>query len=138
MPIPAKHKKTLMGHTKSVNSIVFNPDGRTLASGSDDETIRLWDVDTGKSEITLVGHTEWGRKVSRSSPDGKTLASGGAESMILLWDMDVGKTKRRLTGHTDWVYALAFSPDGKIIASGCLDATIHLWGRTHWANTRKH
>ena len=69
-------KNTLIGHTNSVNSVGFSPDGNTLASGSFDNTSRFWDVETGTLKNTLTGHTDWVNSVA-FSPDGTTLASGG-------------------------------------------------------------
>ena len=75
---------TLTGHTSWVNSVSFSPDGQTLASGSSDYTIRLWDVETGETVKTLTGHT--GDVISVSfSPDGQTLASGSGDGTMLLW-----------------------------------------------------
>ena len=81
-----QEKATLQGHTGSVWSVSFSPDGQTLASSSGDETIRLWDVSTGQEKATLQGHTGWVWSVS-FSPDGQTLASGSGDGTILLWDM---------------------------------------------------
>ena len=87
----------LIGHTDSVNSVSFSPDGQTLASGSYDGTVRLWDVVTGSEKQTL---TLWGSVASVSfSPDGQTLASGGGLE-ITLWDVLTGSEKQTLTGHT--------------------------------------
>ena len=83
----------LTGHTGAIHSISFSPDGNTLASGSKDGTIRLWDVSTGQSLHTLIGHTQGVHSV-RFSPDGNTLASGGLDSMILLWDVS-GESEMR-------------------------------------------
>ena len=133
------HKKTLNGHQHRVYSVAFSPDGKTLASGSDDNTVRLWRVDTGETERILTGHAgEFegidngpssieGVKSVAFSPDGKTLASGGGDNVIHLWDMGTGKRKMTLTGHTHWVFSLAFSPDGKTLASGSVDSDIRLW-----------
>ena len=68
-----KHKKTFNGHTDRVYSVAFSPDGKTLASGSDDNTLRLWHVDTGETQMILTGHTyelKGGYSVA-FSPDGK-------------------------------------------------------------------
>jgi len=78
--------RTLTGHTGTVSSVVFSPDGALLASGSFDRTIKLWDVEKGQELCTLTGHTH--RVVSLAfSPDGRTLASGSDDQTIKLWDL---------------------------------------------------
>ena len=91
-----------------------------------DDTIRLWDVGTGRVIRTLTGHTDWVRSVS-FSPDGQTLASGSVDDTIRLWDVGTGRVIRTLTGHTSWVRSVSFSPDGQTLASGSSDDTIRLW-----------
>jgi len=86
----AKLRDTLKGHTSHVGSVAFSPDGRTLASGSEDNTIKLWNVATGKNTATLKGHTDIVWSVS-FSPDGKTLASGSSNNTVKLWDVKTGK-----------------------------------------------
>ena len=98
----------------------------TLASGSDDNTIRLWDAATGTHQWTLTGHTSNVNGVA-FSPDGGTLASGSTDRTIRLWDAVTGAHQRTLTGHTSSVMSVAFSPDGYTLASGCLDGTVLLW-----------
>jgi WD40 repeat protein len=119
-------------HSNSVNSVSFSPDGKILASGSSDETIRLWNLERGKEgEVihTFKGHKGQVNSVS-FSPDGKILASGSADETIRLWNLESGREGEVLhtfTGHGNYVNSVSFSPDGKILASGSADETIRLW-----------
>ena len=118
--------RTLTGHTSSVFSVAFSPDGQTVASGSDDKTIKLWNVATGQEVRTLTGHTASVFSVA-FSPDGQTVASGSDDKTIELWNVATGQEVRTLTGHTASVFSVAFSPDGQTVASGSDDKTIELW-----------
>ncbi|MBH8565372.1 serine/threonine protein kinase [Nostoc sp. CENA67] len=118
--------KTLKGHASDVNSVAFSPDGKTLASGSDDKTIKLWNPVTGQEIHTLKGHFEWIWTVA-FSPDGKILASGSKDKTIKLWNPTTAEEIRTLKGHTEGITAVAFSPDSKTLASSSLDKTIKLW-----------
>ena len=117
----------LTGHTGGVISVGFSPDGKTIATGSWDDTVRLWDANTGNTIRTLTGHDDVYSVAF--SPDGETLASGGGDT-IRLWDVATGDPIRTLTGHT-WssVRSVAFSPDGQTLASGggWDDNTVRLW-----------
>ena len=122
--------RTLLGHTQEVQSVAFSPDGQTLASGSTDGTVKLWNVNTGKAFRTLSDHTDavWSVAIA---PDGKTLASGSWDRTVKLWNLETGKIQRTLRGHSKQVHSIAFSPDGRTIASGDLGGTIKLWSARH-------
>ncbi|MBD2607963.1 serine/threonine protein kinase [Scytonema hofmannii FACHB-248] len=117
---------TLKGHSSDVNSVTFSPDGQMLVTGSDDRTIKLWNLTTKQEIRTFKGHTSWIYAIA-ISPDGQTIASGSVDKTIKLWNLNTGKEIRTLKGHSDSVASVAFSPDGKLLASGSLDKTIKLW-----------
>ena len=125
------HSTGLSGHGDEVRSVAFSPDGNTLASGSYDNTIRLWNSSTGAPLNTLTGHTRWVHSVA-FSPDGNTLASGSWDNTIRLWNANTGEHLKTLTGDAR-IYSVTFSPDGKMLAS-VRRATIRLWN----ANTGEH
>lgn len=141
--------KTLKGHTSVINSVVFSPDGSTIASGSGHwmgyegvasagEEVRLWNAHTGEHIKTLTGHKDVVSSVA-FSPDGnlivsgdwyywdRSLSSGTLSGEIRVWDAHTGEHLKTLTGHTGGVSSVAFSPDGKTLASGRTDGTILLW-----------
>ncbi|KHG39122.1 WD-40 repeat-containing serine/threonine protein kinase, partial [Aphanizomenon flos-aquae 2012/KM1/D3] len=112
-------ERTLKGHSSSVNSVAYSPDGQTLASASVDKTIKLWNVKTGNLLQTLEGHSSPVNSVAYS-PDGQILASATVDNTntIKLWNVKTGNLLQTLTGHSDWVSSVAYSPDGQILASG--------------------
>ena len=107
------------GHTSSVRSVAFSPDGMQLASMSSDSTIRLWDMATGRQIRRFEGHARWGNSVA-FSPDGTQLASGVDGGGILLWDVATGQELRHIGRHRFAIttYSVVFSPDGTKLASG--------------------
>ena len=123
--VEGREKNRLLGHENSVTSVRFSPDGKTLASGSYDKTIKLWDLETGQFR-NLKGHEKSVTSVSFSS-DGKTLASGSNDGTIKLWNLETGKEIPTHMEHDSSVKSVSFSPDGKTLASGSTDGTIKLW-----------
>ena len=118
----------LEGNEDSVRSVAFSPDGTTLASGSADRTIRLWDVSEPSAPPTIFeGNKDSVRSVV-FSPDGQTLASGSADRTIRLWDVNEPTAPPTiLEGHETTVWSVAFSPDGTLLAAGSHGAAITVW-----------
>ncbi|WP_414516560.1 AAA-like domain-containing protein, partial [Nostoc sp. PCC 9305] len=112
--------------TYSVRDVAFSPDGETIASASDDNTVKLWNRN-GQLLQTLQGHSDSVLGVA-FSPDGETIASASADKTVKLWNRN-GQLLQTLQGHSDWVWSVAFSPDGETIASASDDNTVKLWNR---------
>jgi len=108
--------KTLTGHTDFVRALSVLPDG-SLASGSEDKTIKIWDVRNGQTIKTLTGHTSYVYALSVLS-DG-SLASGSSDSTVKIWDLKNGQTIKTLTGHTDDVDVLTILPDCSLVSVVC-------------------
>jgi WD40 repeat protein len=113
------------GHAMRVDGIAFSPDGQLLASGSADNTIKLWDTASKREVRTLAGHNG-GIKAVAFRPDGQWLASGAIDGNIKFWDVATGKEMRNLSGNGS-VTTVAFSPDGRWFAAGNMERVIKLW-----------
>ena len=118
----------LIAHEDDVTSVAFSPDGHSIVSGSDDNTIQLWDRDGNPIGQPFVGHESHVTSVA-FSPDGHSIVSGSGDNTIRLWGRDGNPISQPFVGHERYVTSVAFSPDGHSIVSGSGDNTIRLWDR---------
>jgi WD40 repeat protein len=116
----------LEGHTDYIESIAYSPDGKILASGGADQTVRLWQMKDGHLLKTLQGHENNVAKVV-FSPDGRTLASSDWDHTIRLWRTGDGTTLYTLKGQNRIPYSITFSPDGSVLATGGTAGLVQLW-----------
>jgi WD40 repeat protein/sterol desaturase/sphingolipid hydroxylase (fatty acid hydroxylase superfamily) len=116
----------LPGHTGAVLGVALSADGQRLVSGSEDRTVKVWDVVTGQEMFTLTGHTRPVRSVAISA-DGQCLVSGSFDKTVKVWDARRGQEMLTLTGHTGGVLSVAVSADGRRIVSGAGDFTTKVW-----------
>ena len=116
----------LRGHTGVIWSVAITPDDKTVISGSEDKTVKVWDLATGKCRATFEGHTNAVLGIA-VTPDGKTVISGSEDKTVKVWDLATGKCHATFEGHTDQVFCVAVTPDGKKVVSGSHDKTVKVW-----------
>jgi WD40 repeat protein len=121
-----QEKIVLEGHTDWVFGVAVTPDGKTIVSGSTDDTLKVWDLETGRCQVTFWGHTSTVVGVA-ITPDGKTIVSGSADGTLKVWDLETGRCRATFEGHTNAVWGVAITSDGKTIVSGSLDKTLKVW-----------
>jgi hypothetical protein len=120
---------TLKGHTNSVISVAYSPDGKRIVTGSADKTAKVWDAATGRELLTLKGHADAVYSVI-FSPDGKRIVTGSEDHTAKIWDAASGRELLTLKGHSGFVNSVAYSPDGKRIVTGSQDNTAKVWDTT--------
>ena len=108
--------RILTGHNDAVRSVCCSTNGRLGISASNDDTLRVWDLETGECKKTLNGHTAWVLGVC-CTPDGRLAVSASWDQTLRVWDLETGECKKTLKGHTWQVWAVCCTPDGRLAVS---------------------
>jgi WD40 repeat protein len=118
--------RILEGHAGVVSTVALSADGKRAVSGSDDHTVRVWDLEGNQPPRLLEDHTLDVKSVALSA-DGQRAVSGSGDKTVRVWDLGSDQPPRVLKGHTDWVHAVAISGDGRRAVSGSVDTTLRVW-----------
>jgi small GTP-binding protein len=125
-PGKLQSSKILKEHRGDVLRVAMTPDGSRAVSGSEDQTMRVWNVETGQCLATLEGHI-YGVWAVAITPDGRRAISGSADKTVRVWDVQTGQCLATLEGHTDSVLAVTVTADGRRIVSCSGDKTVRVW-----------
>ena len=118
--------QTLVGHSSRVTTVSITPDGSKVISGSYDNTIKIWNINTGEELKTLNGHSSSVTAVS-ITPDGSKIISGSYDNTLKIWNINTGEELKTLKGHSSLVNAVSITPDGSKVISGSYDNTLKIW-----------
>jgi WD40 repeat protein len=118
--------RTLEGHSDSVSGVAVTPDGMRAVSASGDNTLKVWDLETGRALYTLEGHTAYVSGVAVAK-DGKRAVSASADNTLKVWDLQTGRALRTLEGHAASVNSVTVTPDGERAVSASADKTLKVW-----------
>ncbi len=122
-------KHSVSAHSHVVSCLCLSSDSKILVSGSRDQSVKIWNLETGELFRILKGHSD-GVCAVALSPDGKIIASGSIDKTIRLWHLESGELLAKFIGHTDTVTGLTFTASGEMLVSASLDKTIKIWQRS--------